>query len=134
MDWDIETEGGALGVDEAERSKVHTGWLHTGLGTFQVHIVDGSRTHLFDPNTLQRAAQAESLVFASPLGLSDLSRQPAYLYRTHELQLLLTKGEITRLALHCLHPTEVLKLRKRFGKFFEIDDDFYDGVTGEPLA
>lgn len=134
MDFDFETEDGSAGLEERERSKVHTGWLNTGLGSFQVHLVDGSGTQLFSPNTLRSAAQAESIRLNRPLGLSDLSRQPAYLYRTHELQLLLTKGEITRLVLHRLHPTEVLKLRKRFGNFFEIDDDFYDGVTGEPLA
>jgi hypothetical protein len=130
---DLEGSSGGFGPD-SERRMVHTGWVHTGLGTFQVHIVDGERTHRFDPNTVRRAAMDEALRLGSPLGLSDLSRQPAYLYRTHELQLLLTKGEISRLVLYRLHSTEVLKLRKRFGTFFEISDDFYHKVTGVHLA
>lgn len=136
MDLDIEFEQPSVGLalsDELERSSVPTGWVHTGLGAFQVHIVDGSKTHRFDRNTLRTAVTTESLWLGTSLGHSDISRQPAYLYRTSELQVLLTKAEVHRLVLHQLHPTEVLKLRKRYGNFFEIDEDFYNKVTGEAL-
>jgi hypothetical protein len=136
VESDIEFERPSLGMelaDELERSNVPTGWVHTGLGAFQVHIVDGGRTHHFDRNTLRTAVTTDSLWLGSSLGQSDISRQPAYLYRTRELQILITKGEIHRLVLHQLHPSEVLKLRKRYGNFFEIEEDFYDKVTGEVL-
>lgn len=133
LDW--ESDVNALErEDEGERSKVFTGWSRTGLGMFQVQVVDASSTRLFSPNTLQAEVAAERLKLGTPVGPSDISHQPAYLYRTHELQLLLTKGELARLVLHRLHATEVHKLRRRFGTFFDIDDDFYDRVTGAPLT
>lgn len=137
MELALEEEGFNIGFDldhESERPTLYTGWAHTGLGTVQIHVVDGARTHRFSPTTLQAAVAADSLRLGTCLGPSDISRQPAYLYRTHELQILLTKGEISRLVLHRLSSAEVLKLRKRFGTFFEIDEDFYDKVTGEALG
>jgi len=132
----IELEHSSFGLelaDELERSSVPTGWVHTGLGAFQVHIIDSGRTHHFDRNTLRNAVTLDTLRLGSSLGHSDISRQPAYLYRTRELQILLTKGEIHRLVLHELQPSEVQKLRKRYGNFFEIDEDFYQRDTGEAL-
>lgn len=131
MASDFETEDGICELQtELNRRAVFSGWLHTGLGSFQVNVVDEGGTQRFDRNTLQAAIRSESLCLSGPVGLSDVSRAPAFVYRTYELQILLTLGEISRMALHQLEPAEVLKLRKRFGNFFEIGEDFYDSGTG----
>lgn len=119
--------------NDSQRAAVQTGRVDTGLGPVQIQIVDMGRTQLFNPNTVKIAAINDSLLLGTPVGPSDISGEPGYLYRTHELQILLTKEELYRLALRTLHPGEALALLKRFGEFFEIHDDFYDPRTGEAI-
>jgi hypothetical protein len=111
---------------DTSRPTIPTGRVDTGLGVLQIHVVDLASTHRYDPNTAKIAAITESLNLGKPVGPSDLSGEPGYIYRTHEMQLVLTKGELSRLLLRDLHPAEVLKLRKWLGDFFEIHNDFYD--------
>jgi hypothetical protein len=79
----------------------------------------------------EKEVRIEPLNLAKPVGPSDLSGEPGYLYRTHDVQILLTKEELCRLVLRRLFPSEALQLLKRFGEFFEIHNDFYDPDTGE---
>lgn len=112
---------------------IPVGRVDTGLGPFQVNIVHGMGTVRVDPSTAIQLAISESLVLGPPVGYSVLSGGPGYLYRTHEMQLLLTNGELNRLVRHNLAPEEYFRLRQRFGEFFEIEDSFYDPLTGTAL-
>lgn len=108
------------------------------LAAEQEVLISAQDLEILVPRTKQRhlekrVIRVEPLNLAKPIGPSDLSGEPGYLYRTHEVQILLTKEELCRLALRRLHPPEVLQLLKRFGEFFEIHDDFYDPQTGEPI-
>ena len=109
------------------------GRVDTGLNSYQVHIVHGTGTVRLDHRTAAAAVTGDSLSLGPPLGKSVLSGGVAYLYRAKEIQLLLTRDELGRLIRRDLHPSEYLKLRRRFGTFFEIEESFYDESTGAAL-
>jgi hypothetical protein len=102
-----------------------------------IEISDGETTIRLDPN--QTADIAHRCVF--PLGepragSSELEGQPAYVYRTTEVELRLDPAELLRLLRHELIPAEYLALRRRYGLFFEVHEDFYSsaGEAVQPMS
>ena len=121
-------------IDDDESIAVTpVGRVDTGLNSYQVHIVHGTGTIRLDHRTAVAAVIGDTLSLGPPLGKSVLSGGAAYLYRAREIQLLLTRDELGRLIRRDLHPGEYLKLRRRFGNFFEIEESFYDESTGAAL-
>jgi hypothetical protein len=109
------------------------GRIDTGLNPYQVHIVHATGTVRLDHCGAISAVVSNTLSLGPPLGKSVLSGGAAYLYRAHDLQLLLTRDELCRFIRRDLYPNEYLKLRRRFGDFAEIDDSFYTPATGAAL-
>lgn len=109
------------------------GRMDTGLGPIQLQIVHSKGTLRMDANTALVYAATGTLPLGGPLGPSCLSGQPGVLLRTCEMQLLLTEAELYRMLRKELRPDEVFSLRRRFGSFFEVDDEFYHEVTGAAL-
>ena len=105
----------------------------TGLYVLQVEIVDGIGKWQLDLNRVAMMAYTKKLPVMRPQTMSVLSSEPAYLYRTCDVELALTADEMLRLMRHDLFPKEVLKLHKLYGAFHETHDDFYDEETGTAL-
>lgn len=108
----------------------------TGLGPVDIEIQGEVGTWKTDPNGLIITAVTGMFPLekiGKPTTSSMLSGEPAYLYRTSELEVALTGEEIRRLTRRDLHEQEFFKLREAFGLFFEIHEDFYDETTGEAL-
>lgn len=119
--------------DDETVATTPVGRIDTGLNSYQVHIAHGTGTVRLDHRTAVAAVLGDTLSLGPPLGKSVLSGGSAYLYRAREIQLLLTRDELGRLIRRDLQPSEYLKLRRRFGEFFEIEDSFYDESTGAAL-
>lgn len=107
--------------------------VDTGLGAIQLEIVHGEGVLRLDPNTAVMMAHRRTLELGAPVARSVLSREPGYIYRSAEMQLVFTEDELYRFLRHALEPAEYKKLFLAFGDFYEIHDDFYDPSTGESL-
>ena len=107
----------------------------TGLrGPLAIEIGDGEAVLRLDPNRAAEIGFKCDLSLGDPrAGASDLSGEPAYAYRTAEVELLLTGDELLRLLRRELEPVEFVRLRDKYGLFFEVHGDFYDLGTGEAL-
>lgn len=105
----------------------------TGLGAVDIVIEGGGGVMRTDPNGLVVKVMTGRLELGMPVSTSVLSGEPAYLYKTSELEVALTAEEISRLTRRDLYPWEVLKLHETFGVFFETHEDFYNSATGESL-
>jgi hypothetical protein len=106
-----------------------------GLTHLDIDITSAIGKDRYDPNTVIEAAQEGHLAALPPVdGLqSDISGEPAVLYRTGEIRLQLTPAELQRLTLHTLEPHEVFALVKMYGEFFEVDEGFYDMSNGNQM-
>jgi hypothetical protein len=96
----------------------------------EIHHAQGAE--VYDPNTIVMKLLSNTSVFEnlqSPAVLSVLSGRPALVYKTSEVELALAPDEIERLVMRSLSQGEVRELRKQYGSFFEIHDDFYDSKT-----
>ena len=106
------------------------GRVDTGLDAVELHVVHSKGTLRMDANTALVYAATGTLPLGGPIGPSCLSGQPGFLFRTCEVQLLLTEEELYRILRRDLWPDEVLSLRRRFGSFFEVNDEFYYQTAG----
>jgi hypothetical protein len=99
----------------------------------EVHHADG--VFVADPNGMAVAGCERALDALRPLPgrASALSGEPGVLWRSHDVEAVLTPAELGRLARLSLRPDEVLALIERFGVVHEWHDDFYDLDTGEAL-
>jgi hypothetical protein len=106
-----------------------------GLTHLDIDITSGIGKDRYDPNTVIMAAQEGHIAALSTVdGLkSDISGEPAVLYRTPEIRLQLTPAELQRLTLHALEPHEVAALLEMYGDFYEVDEDFYARRTNAPM-
>lgn len=62
---------------------------------------------------------------------SMLSGGPALIYRSADVEIAMSPGEMHRLFDLSLAPEEYFAIRDRYGLFHEIHEDFYDPDTGE---
>lgn len=106
-----------------------------GLTHMDIDITSAIGKDRYDPNTVIMAAQEDQLeALLTVDGLtSDISGEPAVLYRTGEIRLQLTPAELQRLTLHTLEPHELTALLEKYGEFYEIDSDFYDHSNGRQM-
>lgn len=106
-----------------------------GLTHLDIDITSAIGKDTYDPNTVIMAAQEGHLAALIPVdGLkSDISGEPAVLYRTPEIRLQLTPAELQRLTLRALEPHEVEALLNQYGDFFEVDEEFYSRETNLPM-
>lgn len=109
----------------------------TSLPILRIEIEHSEGIEVFDPNGILMALVREParLFGLAPLPsrASDLSLEPAVLYRADDLEVALSPEELIRLAAHNLAPVEYKALRDRFGMAHEWHEDFYDPDTGEAL-
>ena len=105
------------------------------LGVLDIEVVSALGAERFDPNTIIFTAFAGYLAQlpSVPDIVSDISGEPALVYRTQQVNLYLTPGELHRIVMRSLAPAEMFALRAKYGDFFEIHADFYDARTGEAL-
>lgn len=105
------------------------------LGAIDIDITSGIGTDRYDPNRLIVAAFEGHLDALVPVeGLkSDISGEPAVVYRTSEVEVHITPGELKRMTMRSLAPSEVFALLNKYGDFFEIHEDFYDFSNGAAL-
>ncbi|MTH94682.1 hypothetical protein [Roseibium sp. RKSG952] len=66
-----------------------------------------------------------------PDAVSIISGEPAIIYRTQEVTLLLTIDEAKRLVLNALSREEFEAIIQNAGAIWELHDDFYDPESGE---
>lgn len=106
-----------------------------GLTYLDIDITSAIGKDRYDPNTVIQAAQEDQLEALLPVdGLtSDISGEPAVLYRTCAIRLQLTPAELQRLTLHTLEPHELTALLEKYGEFYEIDQSFYDYSNGRQM-
>lgn len=124
------------------------------LPILRIEIEDANRVQVMDPNRfalfgfrmnqrirrqpedgrpfIAEVSEADELVPLSDRR-SDISGEPAVLYRSNDLEIALTPAELARLASLNLAPNEFFALLDKFGMAFEWHDDFYDEDTGEAL-
>jgi hypothetical protein len=102
------------------------------LGTLDIEVFSGLGAERFDPTSIIMSAFAGYLsqLPEVPRLLSQISNGPAIIYRTQEVTLYLTPGELHRIVMRSLTPDEMFALRAKHGDFFEIHADFYDPVSG----
>ena len=97
-----------------------------------IEIVSGDGVQEFDPNSLIISVVEDGVDFRPlPEERSDISGQPAILYRRRDLELRLTPAELRRMVCHRLRKKEFFALRDRYGLEYEWHEDFYNPVTGE---
>lgn len=98
-----------------------------------IHIVQQHEVHYLDPNKAIMFILDGATGLNSPIEgcTSDISGEPAYIYRTDDVELRLTGDELARLITRSLTPDEFFKLAERYGIFHEIHCDFYNENTGE---
>lgn len=106
-----------------------------GLSALDIDVTSAIGKDRYDPNSLvMAAAKGDVAMLTTVDGLkSDISAEPAVLYRTAEIRLQLTPAELARLTLRNLEPHEFLSLLATYGDFYEIHDDFYDHQSGVSL-
>ncbi len=107
--------------------------LHPELAVIEAQIVWKDGSVVLTYNDLALAAHLESLPLGEPCAVSDISGRPAYLYRSRDLEVALSRTELYRFMRHNLEPQEFFALAKKYGVFFEIHDDFYDEETGRAM-
>jgi hypothetical protein len=99
------------------------------LPCWLVEIVHKDGIKTFDPVglILYVIRRGEELLKLKPMcGLySDVSNQPAVLYRSNDVEIALSPEELYRLASYSLHCGEYQRLRNEFGIFHEIDAKHY---------
>lgn len=103
------------------------------LPILAIKIADAQSVHEFSPNSIVMAMLQDRFDLGEPCGESFLSGEPAYRLEDEDVVVHLTLDEIRRMVARCLTPDEFFKLRKEFGVFFQIHEDFYDPKTGEAL-
>jgi hypothetical protein len=107
------------------------------LPILRIEVEHADGLEAFDPNGMiicLLGRKAEMLAWNPlPDRVSDVSGEPAVLYRSHDCEVALAPEELVRYVGHALKPEEYFALRERHGDHFEIHDDFYDAETGEAL-
>ena len=101
----------------------------------RIDIEDADGIHHFDPNSLVLAVVDGQQRHWRPIPdlASELSRQDAVWYRSHDVTLCLTLEELERLVMLRLTRDEYMTLQSRHGIVFEWHEDFYDPDSGEAL-
>lgn len=90
-----------------------------------------------DPNALILMAYQGGYPVGLPFSErpSALSGAPSYLYKSDNLEIPLTLGELDRMNRRALASGEFKALMQRYGRFHEIQGDFYffeNGVSAQP--
>lgn len=99
-----------------------------------IQIVSADGIEEFDPNTLIIQTVRRHRKFAPmPDERSELSGEPAIIYRADDLELRLSPPELQRLISCALREEEFFALLDRYGMAFEWHEDFYDPLTGLAL-
>ena len=98
----------------------------------RLEIISGAGVEVFDPNSLALAVMRKRAFTPAAGQGSDVSSEPALIYRTFEFECRLTPAELNRMVRRALRPTEVHKLIDKHGMRFEWHEDFYD-EDGEAL-
>lgn len=98
------------------------------LHYLDIQVEDAFTVRSMNPNEAAMMAHQGSLLLEDPVPgrVSDISGEPGYIYRTNEIELCLTKDELSALMRHRLDKRQYSALVQRFGVFFEIHCDFYD--------
>lgn len=107
--------------------------LHPELGVIEAQIVWKDGSTILTYNDLALASHFESLPLGEPCAVSDISGKPAYLYRSRDLEVALSRAELYRFLRHNLEPREFFALIQKYGVFYETHDDFYDEGSGQAL-
>lgn len=103
-----------------------------GALDIEVEHKDGILT--CDPNAFMLACHNGEVDRLKPIDReSFLSKRPALLYRSGDLEIALTGEEIHRLAMGALRSDEYGRLVERFGDAYEWHGDFYDEASGRAL-
>jgi hypothetical protein len=100
----------------------------------EIHHADG--VEAYDPNTIMMAflETPEHFPKLKSVGKpSVISGEPGLIYKSNEMEVVMTAEEIHHLTMRALTPDEFFSLRKVVGPVFEIHDDFYDTRTGEAM-
>lgn len=103
----------------------------TALPPPVIQIVSGDGTEEFDPVGLLNQMQDRRRDFLPlPNERSELSGEPAIIYRSDDLELRLSPPELRRMAVFDLQDAEFCALRDRYGMAREWHEYIYDPVTG----
>lgn len=105
------------------------------LGAVDMELASAEGAWRLLPNDAAMFVASKDFPFGAPKAdvLSELTGAPAYVYRTSEATLRLTRQEVERLWMHNLTVEEFRKLYATHGAIYELHDDFYDPDTGEAL-
>jgi hypothetical protein len=106
------------------------------LGVLDYVVEDANGETKYDPNGFVVAGIMRTLLvhIPDPGIVSDISQQPAVLFRASDMTVRVTPEELRRMAMLSLRPDEFFALWKANGNIFHlIHDDFYDYETGEAL-
>ena len=106
----------------------------TGLEVLELEVLWENGKFQGDPNKFAVVSYQESIELGNPITVSDLSSEPAYVYRSKNIELGLTKNELYRFLRKNLDSDEQQLLLKQFGDFYEIGTSFYskEGYAWQP--
>ena len=108
--------------------------FNTGLGCIDIEVLWEGGKIIGDPNKFCMHGIEEDIPLGEPIAISDISGEPAYVYRCSQIEIGVTREELYRLLRINLQPDEFLALFNKFGIFHEIHEDFYtdDGIAVQP--
>lgn len=108
--------------------------LKKPLELLRIEIVHAAGTEVTDPNgaAMMVFSSSDKILGFGPVAdrESDISGEPAVVYRADDIELSLTPAECLRLLAHSLRPEEYHALVRSYGMAFEWHEDFYDSETG----
>jgi hypothetical protein len=107
--------------------------LPTRLEILRIEVVGKNHTAIYDPNAFTMHSVLGVVTEDEPITSSMLSGEPAYLYRSMDVEIPLSHDELVRLGRLDLTPDEYFRLRDHYGLFHEVHEDFYDPETGDSL-
>ncbi|HVL55652.1 MAG TPA: hypothetical protein VM491_04055 [Burkholderiaceae bacterium] len=103
------------------------------LDSVTIEIADAAGTIRLTRQEAAIAGARDYLPLDAPVAISCLSGAPGYRYRTHEVDLALSRDELHRLLRQDLTPAEFHALFGRLGGFREIAPALYDRTSGAAL-
>lgn len=120
-------------LQRSAKYPLHQG-KQTGVTAPFVELTNAHVARTLDPAELLQAVRKDDVHWGTPVVDSILSGKRGYLFRTEQVELALTAGEICRLVLRNLTRVEFFRLATRVGVFQEISGEFYNEDTGWALA